>query len=145
MIVYSDCTQFISVLGTLFNLQPQFTKLGATAFAVQSKWSKHCPSSQPWHRLRVGWKYRISGPSLDLPHRYLHFNKTPSSRCYHTERHLLFQPTPSPTAFPIVLTSEANGPTHHKEPRLTCLWAAVAASPWCVWPTSQWVSALVTN
>ena len=53
------------------------SSLGVASFAVQGVWSKWCPSSQPWHHLRVCWKSRILGPTPELPHWYLRFNKIP--------------------------------------------------------------------
>ena len=70
MVVHSGCPQVISVLGTLFNLQPQFSKSGATAFAVQSEWSKHAPkaslaSPKSWLEIQTLWS--VSRPAAWVP------------------------------------------------------------------------------
>lgn len=52
-------------------------KFRCCIFCCSGRVEQMVPSSQPWHYLRVCWKSRILGPTPDLPHRYLHFNKIP--------------------------------------------------------------------
>ena len=79
------------------------------------------PQKPAWHHLRVGWKYRLSGPSLDLPHRYLHFTKTPKQR---TLSHWEASPVPAHS-----FSSSAPNSTD-----VTSKWAS----------TSQWAQAYLS-